>query len=169
MIRSPFRPPARAPEHRASAAAATPIGSPPSRQSLPKTTAERPINEPTDRSIPPLVITGVSATASRPISTLRRTTSNALATEKKLVPITANTAISSASRPTRIAWAGSGENRDIPATSISVLAAIAVISLPSSSTPIEIVDRWVVPHSCLQFSACALLVVEFATQRYELA
>ena len=45
--------------------------------------------------MPPLVITGVKATASRPISTLSRSTSNALASDRKLVPITENTAISS--------------------------------------------------------------------------
>ena len=93
MIKSPFKLPASAPRQRV-AAAAMPMESPPSRQSLPKTTAERPINDPTDRSMPPVVITGVKATARRPISTLRRSTSNALASEKKLVPITAKTAIS---------------------------------------------------------------------------
>ena len=36
---------------------------------IPNRTAHRPIIEPTDRSIPPVRITGVMATASRPIST----------------------------------------------------------------------------------------------------
>ena len=71
---------------------------PGSRQSLPKTTAERPISEPTERSMPPLVITGVKATASRPISTLSRSTSKALPSVKKLVPIAEKTATSSKRR-----------------------------------------------------------------------
>ncbi len=117
-----------------------PIESPPSRQSLPKTTAERPISEPTDRSMPPVVITGVKATASRPISTLRRSTSNALASEKKLVPITAKTAISSASRPTRIAWAGSSRNAGSRAEAISIGAVVAGMSflfMDARSEPME--------------------------------
>ncbi len=74
---------------------------------MPKTTAERPISDPTDRSMPPLVITGVSATASRPISTLSRSTSKALASVKKFVPITAKTATSTTRIAARIAAAGS--------------------------------------------------------------
>src|SRR5262249_4900692 len=77
------------------------------RQSLPKSTADRPISEPTERSIPPLTITGVSATASSPISTLSRTTSKALARVRKFVPIAAKTRHSSTSRPIRICCAGS--------------------------------------------------------------
>ena len=38
----------------------------------PNTTAASPIIEPTDRSMPPVMITGVSATASSPSSTLSR-------------------------------------------------------------------------------------------------
>ncbi len=90
VISTPFTPPAMAPRTSVNAAAPA-IGSPPSRQSLPKTTADRPMSEPTDRSMPPLVITGVKATASRPISTLSRSTSKALATDRKLVPITEKT------------------------------------------------------------------------------
>ena len=111
VIKSPFKLPASAPRQRV-AAAATPIESPPSRQSLPKTTAERPISDPTDRSMPPVVITGVRATAKRPISTLRRSTSNALASDKKLVPMTAKTATSRARRPSRIVWPGSSRYPD---------------------------------------------------------
>ena len=50
------------PQHQASAPRPRRSAGPPSRQSLPKTTAERPISEPTERSMPPLMITGVSAT-----------------------------------------------------------------------------------------------------------
>src|SRR6185503_19622472 len=41
---------------------------------------------PTERSMPPVIITGVSASASRPSSTLSRTTSKKLALEKKFSP-----------------------------------------------------------------------------------
>src|SRR5690242_2386965 len=92
---NPFRPPAAAPSATATAAAA-PMGSPPSRQHLPRTTAVRPIRDPTDRSIPPETITGVSATASRPISTLSRRTSKPFATERKLVPTAAKATTSAA-------------------------------------------------------------------------
>ena len=101
VISTPFTTPAKAPKTNVNAAAPA-IGNSPSRQSLPKTTADRPMSEPTDRSMPPLVITGVKATASRPISTLKRSTSKALASERKLVPITEKTTISIASSPTRI-------------------------------------------------------------------
>ena len=106
VISSPLTLPASAPSTSVSAAAPT-IGRPASRQSMPKTTAERPISDPTDRSMPPLVITGVNATASRPISTLRRSTSKALASVRKFVPMTENTATSSSRIPARIACAGS--------------------------------------------------------------
>src|SRR5262245_39741678 len=87
--------------------AAEPIGKPPSRQSLPKTTAERPMSEPTERSIPPPTITGVSATARRPISTLSLKTSKALARVRKLVPMTPKTTISRSSKTMRICCDGS--------------------------------------------------------------
>src|SRR5579862_1079575 len=60
----------------------------------PKSTADSPMREPTLRSIPPETITGVRASANRPISTLRRTTSSALSFDMKLVPMTQKTAIS---------------------------------------------------------------------------
>ena len=93
VINRPFRLPASAPNNSVEAAAPL-IDSPLSRQSLPKTTAERPINDPTDRSMPPLVITGVKATARRPISTLNRITSKAFASDRKWVPMTEKTTIS---------------------------------------------------------------------------
>src|SRR3989442_11767769 len=68
-----------------------------SRQALPKTMAARPIMEPTERSMPPATMMGVSARASRPNSTLRRITSKKLPSVKKFSPIRANTAISIAS------------------------------------------------------------------------
>src|SRR6266478_5080214 len=43
-----------------------------SRQAAPKTTAARPIIEPTERSMPPVMMTGVNASASNPSSTLNR-------------------------------------------------------------------------------------------------
>src|SRR5437868_4195092 len=59
-----------------------------SRQSAPSTTAASPIIEPTDRSMPPVMMTGVSASASSPTSTPSRATSNALAAPRKLRPVT---------------------------------------------------------------------------------
>src|SRR5438309_4355600 len=82
--------------------AATPIGSPPSRQAAPKTTAASPIIEPTDKSMPPVIITGVSASARSPNSTLRRTTSKKLAVVKKLGASAENAAISSERANSRI-------------------------------------------------------------------
>src|SRR5262249_19162006 len=54
--------------------------------------------EPTLRSIPPATITGVKASANRPISVLRRTISRALAREAKLVPMMEKIATSATSR-----------------------------------------------------------------------
>ena len=106
VIRNPFNPPAIAPRTRVKAADPA-IGSPPLRQSLPKTTADKPMSEPTERSMPPVVMTGVNATARRPISTLNRSTSNAFATDRKLVPITEKTSTSIAKSARRIPCAGS--------------------------------------------------------------
>ena len=99
VIKAPFKPPAAAPSTSVTHAAAS-TGSPASRHNLPKTTADKPINEPTDKSIPPPTITGVSATASKPSSTLSRTTSKTFLTVKKFVPIVANTANSRAKSAT---------------------------------------------------------------------
>src|SRR5579883_1001512 len=77
-------------------AAAAGMGRPPSRQAAPKMTAARPIMEPTERSMPPVIITGVVASASRPSSTESRTISKKLAAVKKLGARTANTAASRA-------------------------------------------------------------------------
>ena len=107
---NPFSPPASAPTARVKAAAA-PIGKPTSRVNLPNSTADSPISDPTDRSMPPLTITGVNATARRPISTLRRTTSKALFRVAKLVPIAAKTAPSSRSKTRRMRCAGSSQRR----------------------------------------------------------
>ena len=139
VIKSPFKLPASAPRQIV-AAAAMPIESPPSRQSLPKTTAERPISDPTDRSMPPVVITGVKATARRPISTERRSTSNALASEKKLVPITAKTAISRARRPSGSPGRVRARSREARAEAISIGAVVAGMSFPSIQRPES--SRW---------------------------
>src|SRR5688572_6485737 len=69
-------------------------GIPRSRAAAPKTTAASPIIEPTDRSIPPLIRMGVSAIASSPSSTLSRSTSNKLPSEKKRSAISEKIAIS---------------------------------------------------------------------------
>src|SRR5215469_134929 len=50
--------------------------------------------EPTDRSMPPVTITGVRARASSPSSTPRRTISKAFTEEKKFGPVSVKTAIS---------------------------------------------------------------------------
>src|SRR6185312_2116772 len=68
----------------------------------PKTTAARPIMEPTERSIPPVTITGVIAMESNPSSTLKRMTSKKLSRVKKFCPIAAKIAISTASAASRI-------------------------------------------------------------------
>ena len=54
-------------------AAASGIGKWASRHILPKSTAVNPMSEPTDRSMPPVTITGVIARASNPNSTFSRT------------------------------------------------------------------------------------------------
>ena len=94
---SAFSPPAHAPIAMAHSAASQ-IGRPASRQSLPKTTAARPMSELTERSIPPVAMTGVSATASSPSSTLSRSTSKKLSALAKRVPMPEKIATSTASR-----------------------------------------------------------------------
>src|SRR5438552_1879225 len=85
---------------------------PASRQIIPNTTADKPISEPTDRSMPPETITGVSASANRPISTLKRRTSKALAREAKFLPRTQKTATSATSSSARIAsWVSAARGR----------------------------------------------------------
>ena len=96
VISTAFSAPPAQPSSSAAPAAAA-IGQPPSRQSAPNTTAESPMMEPTDRSIPPVIMIGVSASASRPNSTLRRTTSKKFASVKKFSPIAAKMASSAAS------------------------------------------------------------------------
>src|SRR5216684_5414493 len=54
-----------------------------SRHAAPKTTAARPIIEPTERSMPPVMMTGVSASASNPSSTLNRIISKKFPQVKK--------------------------------------------------------------------------------------
>src|SRR5262245_22731218 len=66
-------------------------GKPTSCHRNPNATAERPIIDPTERSIPPVTMIGVSASASRPISTLRRVISNAFPDVAKLWPASPNT------------------------------------------------------------------------------
>src|SRR5579863_260721 len=65
-----------------------------SRNAAPKMTAASAIMEPTERSIPPVTITGVIARASNPSSTLNRVISKKLLHVKKFFEITENTAIS---------------------------------------------------------------------------
>src|SRR5687767_12393514 len=74
--------------------AASGSGSPRSCAAAPKMTADRAIIEPTERSMPPLIRIGVSAIASSPSSTLSRSTSNRLPTEKKRSAISEKIAIS---------------------------------------------------------------------------
>src|SRR3984957_15031865 len=54
----------------------------------PNTTAQSPIIDPTERSIPPVIITGVNASASNPSSTLSRITSRKFAVVKKFCATT---------------------------------------------------------------------------------
>src|SRR5215831_5109708 len=70
---------------------ATDNGKPTSCHRNPNATAARPIIDPTERSIPPVTMIGVSASASRPISTLRRVISNAFPDVAKLWPASPNT------------------------------------------------------------------------------
>ena len=91
VISTAFSSPAAHPNTSAAPAAAG-IGQPPSRHSTPNTTAESPMIEPTDRSIPPVIMIGVIASASKPNSTLRRTTSKKFASVKKFSPIAAKIA-----------------------------------------------------------------------------
>src|ERR1019366_2687778 len=96
VISTAFSDPARHPNSSA-APAPPPTGQPPSRHSTPNTTAASPMMEPTDKSIPPVIIIGVSASASKPSSTLRRTTSKKFDQVKKFSPMAANMASSTAS------------------------------------------------------------------------
>src|SRR5262245_15318592 len=100
-MRSAFRPPPAIPDMRAIHAAAG-TGKFQSRHAAPNTTAARPIIEPTDRSIPPVMITGVSATASNPSSTLKRRTSTKLLVLKKFCAIVENSATCPSNAPRRI-------------------------------------------------------------------
>ncbi len=68
----------------------------------PNTTAASPIIDPTDRSMPPLMITGVNATASSPSSTLRRVTSKKFPSVKKFCAMAEKSATSAASASSRI-------------------------------------------------------------------
>ncbi len=79
----PFSKPPVMPIDNAAPAAAG-IGQCASCQSAPKLTAQSPIMDPTERSMPPVMITGVSASVRSPISTPSRMHSKKLVTEKKL-------------------------------------------------------------------------------------
>src|SRR5436190_4655292 len=83
-------------------AIATGIDRPASRQSPPMTTADSPIIEPTERSMPPVMMIGVMIRARRPISTLSRVTSNAFPVVAKLFPENANSRHSTAITMSRI-------------------------------------------------------------------
>src|SRR5271169_2886465 len=93
----PFSTPPAMPMHNAAPAAAG-IGQPASRQSAPKLTAHSPIMEPTERSMPPVMMTGVSASVRSPISTPSRMHSKKLLTEKKLGAARLSSRISTRSR-----------------------------------------------------------------------
>ena len=67
--------------------AAKAIGRWASRHKPPSTTADKPIIDPTERSMPPVIMIGVSTSASSPTSTLRRVISKAFAAERKLFPV----------------------------------------------------------------------------------
>ena len=73
------------------------MGTPASRHRAPNTTAARPIIDPTERSIPPVMMMGVKARARRPTSTASRVISMALAVVRKLLPATLKSAPSRAS------------------------------------------------------------------------
>src|SRR5262249_43512419 len=92
-IRRAFRPPPARPVSRATDAAAG-SESFQSLQAMPKTTAARPIIDPTDRSMPPVMMMGVSATASSPSSTLNRKISITFAVVKNLSAIAEKTVTS---------------------------------------------------------------------------
>ena len=81
---------------RSVSATAIGIGRPTSRQSQPSTIAARPIIEPTERSMPPVTMIGVSASASSPISTPSLVISNAFPDVAKLCPAIPNTRHSTA-------------------------------------------------------------------------
>src|SRR3569833_2286306 len=68
----------------------------------PKTTAASPIMEPTERSMPPVTMTGVIAIESSPSSTLKRMTSKKLSRVKKFCPIAEKIAVSATSAASRI-------------------------------------------------------------------
>ena len=77
-------------------------GMPASHQSPPITTAAKPIIEPTERSIPPVIIIGVITNASKPISTLSLVISKKLPVVRKLFPVRPKTTHSSASTISKI-------------------------------------------------------------------
>src|SRR5271170_5533195 len=95
-----FNPPPRHPA-RSAAPAAAGSGKCQSCQAAPKMTAASAIMEPTERSMPPVTITGVMATASRPSSTLKRVTSKKLLPVKKFWEMVENTATSASSASNR--------------------------------------------------------------------
>src|SRR5450432_733213 len=100
-INSAFNPPPAQPTSRAISAAAG-KGKCQSRQAAPKTTAARPSIDPTERSLPPDTITGVSAIANSPNSTLKRSASKKLPAVKKFRPMAENSPTSAASASSRI-------------------------------------------------------------------
>src|SRR5262245_28281465 len=100
-IRTAFKPPPAHP-NKSAVHAAKGTGRFQSRYIAPKTTAARPIIDPTDKSIPPVMITGVNAIASRPSSTLNRSTSKKLLAVRKFSAIAENIATSQKSAPIRI-------------------------------------------------------------------
>src|SRR5207302_6219283 len=96
----------------------------------------KPMSDPTDRSIPPATITGVKASASKPISTLSRAISKALTAVKKFFPMAAKSAISPTSRNERT----SSCDRDQPRVAACSAARKLRFGMPPPR-PIECVSR----------------------------
>src|SRR6185295_7792315 len=101
VINAAFSNPARPPAASVRSAA-IPTGIPASRNILPNSTAERAMRDPTERSMPPVTMTGVIASASNPTSTLTRIRLKAFPGDRKFFPITQKTAISRARSNPRI-------------------------------------------------------------------
>src|SRR5215208_1000467 len=95
VIKAAFSAPPATPSSRVSAIASG-IGRPTPRDSHPSMIAASPIIDPTDRSMPPVTMIGVSANASSPISTPSRVISNAFPAVAKLCPAIPNTRHSTA-------------------------------------------------------------------------
>src|SRR5215475_9135253 len=96
VISAAFNAPPRHPV-RSARSAAIGMGNPASRHAAPNTIAASAIMEPTERSMPPVMMIGVMASDSRPSSTLRRTISKKFSAVKKFSPMALKMAISRSS------------------------------------------------------------------------